>query len=473
MKGEKRLETAPICIIAFNRPSYLAETLRSIKASMEACVMRGPVVLFQDGNIDCQSGTLKALDKDIDESAEVFRSYFPGGIVLRASGNLGIARNIYRAERWALEEMTYPVVMIFEDDMIISPGYFEIMKQLDAFAAVDPRIGMFAAYGYEGTLSPDEQWQGRHRIGRMHHNWAFGLTRDAWLRREILTSAYMQLLEGRDYRDRPAAKIALWYARMGWPPLPTNQDIVKAVALNTLGIARIASCVVCAKYIGAVGQHHTEEQYSRLGFSNASYFDDRYLVTDVAIMPPSDDDIRSILRSERQELLSVQLRPAALLQDAELVDLLPLLSSLGGQVERWAGADHVVEAFTGIYSDQWCCPEVNIAIPASARIATIRIDGKLAPHLPGGTRLTVRLNGLEVHEVCVVANDPFSFDVDVPPALDSLRVLLRISCNIKLDLFTANYSTDRRALSFLMKSMVVSDRSGLQTTIDLKGGIAA
>jgi hypothetical protein len=172
--------------------------------------------------------------------------------------------------------MGYDVALFFEDDMVLAPRYFEAMTQLNCLAEQVSRIGMFAAYGSDGRMSPGSQHQRRTGVNSMHHNWAFGLRRSAWEAREAHTRAYMDIIKDNDYRLRSAYRIAAWYTQMGWPPLATNQDIAKSVSLNHVGMIRISTNVILAKYIGRLGEHYTNEEFDRLGFGEAAVYSDSF-----------------------------------------------------------------------------------------------------------------------------------------------------------------------------------------------------
>ena len=72
---------------------------------------------------------------------------FPNGAVFESNDNLGIAMNFDRAERYVFEILSADAAIFFEDDMIISPVYLEVLGRLIERALEDERIGYVAAFG--------------------------------------------------------------------------------------------------------------------------------------------------------------------------------------------------------------------------------------------------------------------------------------------------------------------------------------
>lgn len=464
---------APICVVSFNRPEYLAQTLTAMIAAADHAGMRGPVLLFQDGAVNPFSKQRKATDESIEASRKVFRTIVPRGVIFDTEENLGIANNIYRAEQWAFRKMEYPVAVFMEDDMVVSLNYFNILAKIYELTFGQPRIGMFAAYGCNGKLTIAEQFRCRNQLGRMQHNWAFALTRAAWLEREKYIRGYMDILSTCDYRDRPLGRIAAWYARMGWPPMPTNQDIAKTVAMNTLGISRLSTFVACGRYIGEVGQHFTPQFFAESGFASVAMFEESYPNESIAPETPPDHELDRLWRRERDYLLSTRLNAQKLLEDDELVWIGRALESVGAFGEHSRSAGGIVNSVGGLYPDGWFRPTMAFGFNADSAVRRISIECMMAPHLPEGTRISYTLNGLPVATADARAGEKFVVDIDVPSSLDGIEKLLRGHCSVTLDPSSVGFNGDLRPLSSLLHGIVVTDSAGGETNIDLATLMAA
>jgi hypothetical protein len=466
----------PICVFSFNRVEYLRATLDSLRHAIGVGGMVGPVVLFQDGLHNVFSRQDKTTPEVIEACKQVFLDLTPHGVVFEAEQNLGIARNIYRGEMWAFDTMRYPAALFFEDDMVVSPRYFRVMAKLFALALAQPRIAMFSAYGSDGLASVARQFEHRAHVGPMHHNWAFGLTRDGWLRRETLTREYMALLAACDYRDRPHDRIAGWYARLGWPPLPTSQDIAKSVALNTLGLARIASVAICARNIGEIGQHYTPDEFRRMKFADVAMLESEHPDAEWEFDRVSEDAVDAIVTEQRREAQRVRLNRDAFLGSNALLDALRVAHSIGGEALLRPGAGRCISSVSGLYPDRWCYPSATVAFAAAVALRGVEVEAIAAQHLPPGATLTFTLNGRPALTVPLEAGRDVSAVVPMPRHLDGLEKLLTMQCSVVVDPYSLGFNQDRRALSVLLLRLTLLERDGTQTVIPgehlVRGGAA-
>jgi hypothetical protein len=455
----------PICVFSFNREAYLRRTLDSLRDAMALAGMAGPVVLFQDGVHNPYSRQDKTTPEAVAACIAAFREAMPHGVVFAAVDNLGIGKNIHRGERWAFEENDYSAALFFEDDMIVSPRYFLVMAQLYLLAQAQPRVAMFSAYGSDGRMNVARQFERRTKIGPMHHNWAFGLTRDGWLRRETLTRDYMALLEHCDYRDRPLDRIAAWYGGLGWPPLPTSQDIAKSVALNTLGLARIASVAICARNIGEVGQHYTPGEFQRLGFADVALLESAYPDEAWSFDPVSEHDIDAIVAAQRQASFQVRLGAEAFLGSTALIEALRVMRAVGGEALLRGGHTRYVTSASGLYPDRWCFPLATLVFAERIALRGVEIEAIAAQHLPPGATVAFALNGQRLAEVALRAGQSFSVVVPMPRHLDGLEKRLVARCSVNVDPYSVGFNQDRRPLSFLLLRLTLLERDGTQTII--------
>jgi hypothetical protein len=457
----------PICVFSFNRVAYLRATLESLRDAMSAGGMCGPVLLFQDGAWNEFSRQNKTPPQSVAASRQAFQDIIPYGVVLESATNLGIAGNIYRGECWAFETMRYPAALFFEDDMVVSRDYFRAMAGLYALAQAQPRIAMFAAYGADGRATLDEQLERRTKVGPMHHNWAFGLTRDAWLKRETLTRDYMASLAGAEYRDRPLDRIAAWYGRLGWPPLPTSQDIAKSVALNTLGFVRVASVAICARNIGEIGHHYTPSEFGRLGFADVAMFEsdaagDASWVFD----PLSEAEVDGLVAEQRADIMRVRFGAEAFIGSTALIDALRVIRSVGADALLHCGPSRLIASVAGFYPDRWSYPVASIVFSASANLREVTLDAIAAQHLPPGTSVEFLLNGQLAAAVWLEPGLDFSVTLMLPQRLDGLEKVLAARCSVNADPYSVGFNEDRRPLGFLLLRLALLEQDGTRTTVE-------
>jgi hypothetical protein len=258
---------APIAVMSFNRPDYLAQVLESVLAQGPGALDGREIHLFQDGAVNAYSGLRYAADTDIEGSIATFRRIFPNGVVHHAPRNIGICENFYRAENYVFRDRGFECCYFLEDDLILSPCYLDMMDILRGFAESSSRVAYFAAYG-DHYSAPEEQAQRRREIVQLDHHWAFGLLRRHWLKIREQTTEYHNMLLGVDYSRRVHRPIYALYDKFGAAPAGTSQDAAKAFACDRLGLVRIRTFATFARYIGSRGAHMTPEQFARMGFAN-------------------------------------------------------------------------------------------------------------------------------------------------------------------------------------------------------------
>jgi hypothetical protein len=260
-----RNDLSPIVVMAFNRPALLKTVLESLKAQVGAEIERRSFNLFQDGAVNKYSRIRYAQDDDVRESVNVFRSVFPEGTVHASPVNLGVCENFRRAEEYVFNHLNADCAYFFEDDMVLSPVYLQVMDRLKTASFGARIVAYFAAYGdyYADAASIQER---RDEFMTLDHHWAFGLFRHQWSRMQSFLADYYAIVVGHDYSRRDHQAIYDLYERLGASPRGTSQDAAKAFACARLGLWRCRTVTPYAQYIGAVGAHMNKEQYQALGF---------------------------------------------------------------------------------------------------------------------------------------------------------------------------------------------------------------
>jgi hypothetical protein len=464
----------PILIVSYNRPHYLRQLVASLGPALDRPAQRGrPVVLFQDSAHSSYFGRDKTDPALIEECRAVFRDAFPTAPIVDADANLGIAANIDRAERWAFVDHDWPAAVVFEDDLVVAPRYFDAMDALLALADADERIGMVAAYGSNAVASIAGQGAGRRRLGRMHHNWGYGITRRHWLERDRLVRPYLDAIRPYDYMDRPYAPVLDFYRRHGLPALASNQDLFKNLATMLLGRARLASVTVNARYIGDHGEHFTPEMYASIGFDRTNVFD--YGEEPIGFDPPGEAELADILQAERRELMKKRVDAAFQVSQGIHVD--PLRADnphLAAVVERGGVRFHCPGGF---YHDGWAKAHVRIPFAADAPVTSVRVRGRVFPQgfkLWQPFRLTVEGPGVKRTHAILAAPE---FDVQAPLTGDAEGGihLVEVRTRPVQSPHGLGLGPERRALSWHLGSIEVTTAAGTAQFLaaDLPGLVRA
>lgn len=264
---------SPIAVMAFNRADYLEQVLGSLMAQRGCDIERRAIFLFQDGAKSAFGHRIHATQESIDASVATFSRLAPGGTLMIAPANLGVALNFERAERFFYEYLQTPTAIFLEDDMVLSDHYIATLDQLIEDHRDDPRVGYVAAYG-DHRLSLDEQRADPSRLAVMHHLWGFASFKRQWLAMRPWMQQYLQHVESIDYRSRDHAAIRALFASWGFGCPATSQDAAKTMACILTGSVKVNTRIVLGRYIGEVGLHATATLFEERGYKNTMMFTD-------------------------------------------------------------------------------------------------------------------------------------------------------------------------------------------------------
>jgi hypothetical protein len=260
---------SPIGILSFNRPAKLKEVLESLLLQSGANIEGRGIHLFQDGAVNKYSRIRYTEDHIVKECAAVFKSVFPSGTLHISEWNIGIFENYDRAESFFFEENDFDCAYFFEDDLVLSPVYLQMLDILKARAYNVGNIAYFAAYGdyYAPPTPTDPRFR---QLIPLDHHWGFGLfaKHRAAIRQEI--QPYIEIVMGTDYTRRDHRAIYALYEGLRSCPRGTSQDAAKARACAKLGYWRCNTAAAFARYTGDVGLHMNRELFDQIGFSRVT-----------------------------------------------------------------------------------------------------------------------------------------------------------------------------------------------------------
>jgi hypothetical protein len=229
--------------------------------------------IFQDGLRQGESASARAGYKRIEDYIE---SLPPSASIstFRQANNLGIALHYDFAEKLLFRKKCYDFVVFCEDDLILSRGYMSALDMMAEKFKDDHRVGMISAHPADPTVALSEQKRRRYEYTNMGHNWAYGISRTFWERRQPFIDDYLSLLGARSYRYRPDLVIMNWLAGCGFTPAATSQDYVKSCATYALGAIKLSTFPNFAMPIDTAGFHTFPALFKVMGLDRTQIFDD-------------------------------------------------------------------------------------------------------------------------------------------------------------------------------------------------------
>ena len=254
-----------IALLSFNRPHYLQQVVDSIKKQTYDDY---EIYLFQDGAINKYSWRKAANQSSIDDSIKIFKDAFPKADTIISQGNIGICENWRQAEHGMFIDDNASEALFLEDDLVLSPYYFETIYNMFNEFRDDPEIGMFNAYG-------EMIEEGNKDIMKpMGHCWSYGTTKESWTQRQDFFDEYYELVGGTDYALRPVKEIHDLYDNYGANlSVAHSQDGAKCIGGMLHNQIKVSPQLNMGKYIGEQGFHATPAFYSQRGFGRMPVYD--------------------------------------------------------------------------------------------------------------------------------------------------------------------------------------------------------
>ena len=274
-------------VIAFNRPEYFDQTLRSLR---EQDLSQSRVHVWIDG----YHGSLdeaRGLSNRTAEVARLAAAHLPEALVHMSSENLGVAAIYERAEKFSLGNTTAPYVLFFEDDLVLTPRYLEALEIMMAWALDIPEIAIVTAHGYA------QEYLGEARrflnfapgLRYVHSLWAFAVKTGHVKERRGFIEGYLSLMQGRRYQDRDHQKIREYFRSGGATFIAgTSQDYAKHAALWLFGRCAVTTSLRLARYVGQEGQHCDPAIFHALGYGD-DHLDDFNPAALKAMLPKTAD----------------------------------------------------------------------------------------------------------------------------------------------------------------------------------------
>ncbi len=245
----------PINIICFNRPKYLLQLLKSLKGQSIGCP-DNLVYFWVDGYSQSKDEALERPDLT-HETMLLIKEYFPQSQLMTSSENLGIARNYWRAEQNSFEVLKASSAFFLEEDLVLSPNYFELTMKMDLLFSHDTSISHFSPTGDVAHTSsaPEKYFQA------FGHNWGYLLRDWHHFERKELLEEYIDIVSANPYhlRHRNQIQILEHFFNKGVILAGTSQDAIKDGLRNFFGRVSVTTLDPWASNIGVLGEHFQSE----------------------------------------------------------------------------------------------------------------------------------------------------------------------------------------------------------------------
>jgi hypothetical protein len=177
-----------ILIVSYNRPENLTLLVQSLGHQHSGDYTLGEIHLMQDGP---NARRVNSDKENIARNIEIFEHAFPQGHVHAAPHNIGIVGN-YTAVVNHMKNTQADAVIVFEDDLELSPHYLNVMTRLLRYAQTSTQVGMVSAKGLLGATAEQQNLRQRALLPMgaawSIHRWGWGMTRD-------VMSEYVPILE--------------------------------------------------------------------------------------------------------------------------------------------------------------------------------------------------------------------------------------------------------------------------------------
>jgi hypothetical protein len=284
----------PINVICFNRPKYLHQLLKSLKNQSIECPEE-QLFFWVDGYSGSKDEMLGMPDQTAESVAKIMQ-FFPRSHVKVSSENLGIARNYWRAEQNSFENLAASSAFFLEEDLVLSPLYFELTMKMDSLFSFDRVISHFSPTGdvAHATSVPKDYFQA------FGHNWGYLMRGWHHFERRELLKEYIEIISMRPYylRYEIQSQIFEHFYNKGIILAGTSQDAIKDGLRNYFGRASVTTLDPWASNVGVLGEH----------FQSETPHHNRVITTDLASFPNYFDPIqnsRLVLDGKRKTISQV------------------------------------------------------------------------------------------------------------------------------------------------------------------------
>ncbi len=258
-----------VALISFDRPHYFSQTIKSIEE--QSHLENTDFHLFQDGQVNKFSGNIVTDKRLIDKNISIFeKSKLPNKTLHIEPKNIGNALNQFNAVEYL--SSNYEYFMIIEDDVILSPDYFRLVRLvIDQYLSKTKIFSFGFSFQRFCKLKEIDKYLDKMILKNVHW-WAECWSSKNWTKVRPYFLQYLEFVKNVEYTKRPSEKIKKFFSDNKFYIPQTSQDAGKDFALFKAKMKRMTSVVNRGFYIGEHGLHFRKSTYERYGFKDMKPF---------------------------------------------------------------------------------------------------------------------------------------------------------------------------------------------------------
>lgn len=289
-----------VCLPSYNRPEYFREVMNSV--SKNSCSSYVPIFVFCDGGKGSKQQEIYEIFKEFKDIKNKF--------FIKRKLNFGCSKNLIDARRVLFDELNFDLILMLEDDLVISDQYIENMFNM--YIEIKNKhfnLGILQGWNQEDSYNIKNINTITYNKN-ISHLWGYIISKEVWNN----ISAYLYDFEekflkingdgefNKNYFESQHVEIRkyMWLhipnfdfkqlKKMGnclidpyWnkkikqmlePDVPVGQDVNTELAMMVCGYVRLQTELNRSKYIGKVGLHCTDEIWEKYGFDKILYFNE-------------------------------------------------------------------------------------------------------------------------------------------------------------------------------------------------------
>ena len=255
-----------IGISCWNRPEYFEKLLASLQANI-LDLENVDTHLFIDGDICLFTGERRTEKELLYKNIQLFQNaLIPNKFMHIRSLNVSVAINQY--EMMQMLTSIYPQIIFLEDDVVVSPNFVAIMKNvLTQFENDDRVFSISPSFKLYCKKEETELYRDAIKFAEGHF-WAEAIWTKKWEKILPRFREYIDIVNKKPYPQRDGGKINALFSKHGRAMSATSQDNAKDWAISLSGMKRARLVVNRATGIGEHGMHATKEKLAKSGDGN-------------------------------------------------------------------------------------------------------------------------------------------------------------------------------------------------------------
>jgi hypothetical protein len=250
-------------ISCWNRPQYFQQLIKSLESNVLG-LENIDSHLFIDGNACAFTNEKLTEQKLIDECIATWdKALLPHKQIHKRFLNIGTG--IHQYEMMQFLTNVYEKIIFLEDDVVVSPNFVAIMKNLlNKYESDNSIFSISPSFKLMCKPNETEKYKNVMKFSEGHF-WAEAIWSHKWKRILPKYLEYINIIYERPYRSRDSQRIKDLFIRGGRGMLATSQDNAKDWAISQTEMKRARLVVNRATGIGDEGIHSTKAKLAQSG----------------------------------------------------------------------------------------------------------------------------------------------------------------------------------------------------------------